>query len=905
MRRIIVAVGIVVVLVLVAAGGWVGYRHFTRDPLAEARQFMAHGQLRAASLALRTLLKSDPNNAEAHERLGAIQLVAGDPVAAEKELRAAQATGYKGTGLQPLLARAILAQGRAKEVLATFSPDGLPPADAAGMLVARGMAQLALGNLAPARASADAAGRLAPKLADAKLLAARVAQRQGDLQGALIELDRALQLDPAMVEALLLRAQLLRATGKTAAALAALDMAVAANPNATLPQLTRAEALLADNQDDKARADIDAVLKREAKNPAGLYLKALLLVRAKDWAGADAALQSVAPFLDRLPRGEYYLALVKSNQNQPEQAMEAINRYLARARNDADATRLLARIDLQLGRKQDAVAALQRLLPAAPVAPAAPAAEDPASPQALTRLASLDLDAGNTGGAERELEHSLDNIPSVAGIEARKVLGALRQGDIDDAAAALQRLSETPKVDPEVLGILTSTVRLAQLDVDGARKALETALQAAPDSARLRLELARVLAMQGRNEAAGEQLALVLKKDPGNLGALASYADMQAATGHLDRAMAAVTAARAAHPENPLLAVAYATMQARSGDYDGAYATLDKIGTSGRGARVQAVRAHFLIAQGRVKEAAEIYRQMLQDAPKSLALRRQTVDLLLAAKEGDAALALARDGLKLNPGNSALQEMVVNVAFRVSGLDAALAEAAKLRADPANLPLARLLKGQAYLAAGRPADAAAAFGAEMGSEPFGALALAEAQALHAAGKPDAAAERLRAWIAKEPDAAASDMLASFDIEAHRLDAAQKDLETVLAARPNDPMALNNLAWVYQQKQDPRALALARKAYLLAPTGQTADTLGWILAGDGQAETALTLLRQAAARLPGDPSVAYHLAVALKDTGKPAQAATLLAAVLKTDVKFDEREQARRLQEELATAAAGK
>lgn len=903
MRRIIVAVGIVVVLLLVAAGGWVGYRHFTRDPLAEARQFMAHGQLRAASLALRTLLKSDPNNAEAHERLGAIQLVAGDPVAAEKELRAAQATGYKGTGLQPLLARAILAQGRAKEVLATFSPDGLPPADAAGMLVARGMAQLALGNLAPARASADAAGRLAPKLADARLLAARVAQRQGDTEGALTELDRALMLDPAMIEALLLKAQLLRATGKTAAALAALDAAVTANPDATLPRLSRAEALLADNQDDKARADIDTVLKREAKNPAGLYLKALLLVRAKDWTGADAALQPVAPFLDRLPRGQYYLALIKSNQNQPEQAMEAITRYLARTRNDADATRLLARIDLQLGRKQDAVAALQRLLPAAPAAGAT--AEDPASPQALTRLASLDLDAGNTGGAERELEHSLDNIPSVAGIEARKVLGALRQGDIDGAAAALQRLNETPKVDPEVLGILTSTVRLAQLDIDGAQKALETALKAAPDSVRLRLELARVLAMQGQTEAAGEQLALVLKKDPGNLGALTNYADMQAATGHLDRAMAAVTAARAAHPENPLLAVAYATMQARSGDYDGAYATLDKIGTSGRGARVQAVRAHFLLAQGRVKEAAEIYRQMLQDAPKSLALRRQAVDLLLAAKEGDAALAIARDGLKLNPGNSALQEMVVNVAFRVSGLDAALAEAAKLRADPANLPLARLLKGQVYLTAGRPADAAAAFATEMSSEPFGALALAEAQALHAAGKPDEAAERLRAWIAKEPDAAASDMLASFDIEAHRLDAAQKDLEAVLAARPNDPMALNNLAWVYQQKHDPRALALARKAYLLAPTGQTADTLGWILAGDGQAETALTLLRQAASRLPGDPSVAYHLAVALKDTGKPAQAATLLAAVLKTDVKFDEREQARRLQEELATAAAGK
>jgi predicted Zn-dependent protease len=905
MRRIIVAAGIVVLLLLGAGGGWAAYRHFTRDPLAEARQYMARGDLRAASLALRTLLKRAPGNAEAHERLGAVQLALGDPVAAEKELKAAQAAGYKRTDLVPLLARATLGQGRAKEVLATFAPDGLPPADAAEVLVVRGFAQLALGELAPARASAEAAAALAPKLAEAKLLAARVAQAQGDAEGALAALDRALALDPTLGEALLMKAQVLRATGKAAAALAVLDAAVAASPNATLPRLSRAEALLAEDQDDKARADIDAVLQREAKNPAGLFLKALLLVRAKDWAGADAALQSVAPYLERLPRGQYYLALVKSNMGQPEQAMEAVSHYLAHARNDADAVRLLARIDLQLGRKQDAVAALQKLFPTA--APAgARGAEDPASPQALTRLASLDLDAGNTGGAERELERSLESIPSAAGVEARKVLTALRQGDIDAAAAALQRLAEAPKVDPEVLGLLTGTVRLAQLDLDGARKALEAALQAVPESVRLHMELARVLAMQGQADAAAAELALVLKKDPGNLSALASYADMQAALGHLDRAIAAVTAARTAHPENPLFTVAFATLQARGGDYEAAYATLDKLAVEpGQAARVRAVRAHFLLAQGRTKEAAELYRQMLEEAPKNLALRRQTVDLLLAAKEGDAALAVAREGLKLSPGNSTLQQMLVAVTLRASGLDAALAEAARLRADPANLPLARLLKGEVYLAAGRPDEAAAAFAAEMASEPFGALALAEAQALHAAGHPDEAASRLSAWIAKEPDAAASDMLASFDIEAHRLDAAEKDLQDVLASRPGDPMALNNLAWVYQQKHDARALALARKAYLLAPTGQTADTLGWILAGDGQAETALPLLRQAAARLPGDPSIAYHLAVALKDTGQPAQAASLLAAVLKSDAKFDEREQARRLEEELAPAAAGK
>ena len=45
--------------------------------------------------------------------------------------------------------------------------------------------------------------------------------------------------------------------------------------------------------------------------------------------------------------------------------------------------------------------------------------------------------------------------------------------------------------------------------------------------------------------------------------------------------------------------------------------------------------------------------------------------------------------------------------------------------------------------------------------------------------------------------------------------------------------MNNLAWVYQQQgNDAKAQALARQAYVLSPSPQTADTLGWILTTSG-------------------------------------------------------------------------
>ncbi len=101
---------------------------------------------------------------------------------------------------------------------------------------------------------------------------------------------------------------------------------------------------------------------------------------------------------------------------------------------------------------------------------------------------------------------------------------------------------------------------------------------------------------------------------------------------------------------------------------------------------------------------------------------------------------------------------------------------------------------------------------------------------------------------------------------------------VLAKRPNDPTALNNLAWVYQQRNDTRARAVAQKAYLIAPGPQIADTLGWILVGQGSAASGLTLLRQSAAQQPDEPSVQYHLAAALNATGQREQAAAVLRPI---------------------------
>ena len=143
------------------------------------------------------------------------------------------------------------------------------------------------------------------------------------------------------------------------------------------------------------------------------------------------------------------------------------------------------------------------------------------------------------------------------------------------------------------------------------------------------------------------------------------------------------------------------------------------------------------------------------------------------------------------------------------------------------------------------------------------------------------------WIAQHPDdVVATEQLAEqYSLRRAVSTKLPKSLQRVLEKKPHDPLALNNLAWVYQQQGDKRAEDMAQKAYILSPGGQTADTLGWILVSGGNVARGMPLLRQAVAQAGTDPQVLYHYAVALKDTGKRDEAIKMLNAVVANKAEF--------------------
>jgi putative PEP-CTERM system TPR-repeat lipoprotein len=922
MKKYILVI-LAILLVGTAAGGGAWYWRRTHDQLGIAREAMHRGDMRTAQIALRAAVRNNPKSGEAHYRLGAVQLQLGDPVSAEKELKLAQASGWNLRQVMPLLARAYLAQGHFQDVLKEFQVENLPPEEAAPLMVTRALAHLGLHEIPAAETDAAEAERLAPQIVEAPLAAARIALAKNDSAAAEKKVDRALEINPQSVDALLLKGGLQHARGDYNAAIATFTAALAIVPDAVNIRLERANSLLVMNQNDKAREDIDAVLKADARNPLGNYFLTVLLVRAHDWQGANAALEKISPVIERFPRGQYFQALVKINLDQTEQAIDAATKYVARTPKDVAGYKLLARIhararqpqamvkDLQqavdlgladvevlelLGSAYIRTGQTQRALQAFDKA-AAMASDDP---ETLSRIAAARLGVGDAGGAEREFARSLDLAPGKAETGERLVIAALAAGDVDRAALEIDKLRQQPGNDPVKFGNLLGLVRLGQLDLDGARTAFEGALAADPNATAARLNLAKVLTLQNHAADAEKLLLAVLDKEPANTAALSAISGILLAENHADRLITLMEAARKVVPTNVGLTVALADLLANTGDNRKAFDIIDGVPKEQAGLPgVIAARARLQEGLGQTHEAEDGWRRLLAAVPVNVEARRRLADLLLRDGDAEGARTVLRRGLETVPGNAALLQAIVGIDFRTGGLDVALATADALAKDAANLPTARLLKGGLYMSVQRFADAAAAYTAELDAAPSPVLAIAAASALNGAGRGADAQKLLQQWINDHPtDADVIQALAGLDLQAHRMADAEQHLLAVLALRPSDPVALNNLAWIYQGRGDPRARSMAQKAYLLAPGPQEADTLGWIMTKQGNPQIGMLLLGQAARQLSNDPTVFYHLAVALSTVGQTAQAVNVLTQITNAPTEFDDKPAARKLLEQL-------
>ncbi len=207
------------------------------------------------------------------------------------------------------------------------------------------------------------------------------------------------------------------------------------------------------------------------------------------------------------------------------------------------------------------------------------------------------------------------------------------------------------------------------------------------------------------------------------------------------------------------------------------------------------------------------------------------------------------------------------------------------------LVLGKLLKGDIYLAEKKLDKALEIYQQIYKIQPDDKVLFTLADLMFAQKKSPDAVKLLENAVAKDAkNGAIHFKLATLQQTLGNNAQAESHYKTILAEQADNVLALNNLALLYSQQNNPQAIELAKKAYDKAPdAAAVADTYGYILVKQGKAADGLVVLEKAAASAPEANDVQFHLADAYAANNNKAKAIEILEKIVK--LEFAEKVQA--------------
>jgi putative PEP-CTERM system TPR-repeat lipoprotein len=897
------AVVLPVALLLASCGLWTNSEHM----LARAQKARAEGDLQAALVELRTLLRKDPQMFEARAALGEVSLEMGDVANATRELELARNSSLPLERVAPPLARAYLAGQRPADALALL--DSVPNVSAVASLSAlRGTSLLALNRAAEARQAFETAIRIDPKSVDALLgLASAVAV--DDVAAALATTDRALALAPQAPRVRLTRGALQMQAGRFAEAESEFRTAAdQARKQSNRTYLVAAlagvtDSLLARNDARGALEVSSQLLTLAPKSPVARYLRARALFQGGKPGEARPLLEQNLSANPQDTNSQLLLGAVKLALGDLGQAEMYLASVVATAPNNVAARRLLAETRLRQSKPEAALEAITPML------------DRPDASQELFALAGrASLAAGATASGLQYLQRGANQQPADSNAQLDLVAGYLATGKLDEARALLENMpgDSEPSVRRTFLQVLT---QLGARDRQAALETVRSAAAAAPNDPRIQalagavcaeagqfadakkylqkmatltgedaasqVSLGRVELLEGNFTPARQRFERALQKEPGHLGASIALAQSLAATGEYARAREVLTAARKAHPNSIDAGILETELLIASGDTKAALALASElVGRAPENAAVYAAQGRVLVAAGQRAESVRVLTAAVRRLPRSAAIRFELARTLAADGQSQAAADAARAVLELEPAHPAAVELLGRLAIQRSDWREAQQRSEQLLQIAPRQAQAQILAGDLLLARKEYAAAAAAYhkAGLLTADP--AVALREFETLHQGRLPQPL-RPLETLLARNPnDTRTRIMLADAQQKLGLLDAAASNYEQVLKQQPDNVVALNNLAWYRQERGDASAVDLARRAHERAPKSvEITDTYAWILVQRGQISEGLRLLAPLdSASTP--PEIRLHYAVALARSGKKGEAQAIVDAVAK-------------------------
>ncbi len=539
---------------------------------------------------------------------------------------------------------------------------------------------------------------------------------------------------------------------------------------------------------------VEASLKdMVAKFPENADLQRTLIawyLERQDLEGAEAFLRDLANRPDAEPAAKIVVVQFLTETQGPEAARAELNRLVETEEENLVYRALLASMDFEQGKQDEAIAELEKVLDENEPS------DDRRNSQIL--LARMLLQTNNPVGARSLVEEILTE---------------------DSGHVAALKLQAAWLIDED--------------KPSEAIVALRTALAGAPNDASIMTLMGQAHEREGARELAGERYALAVDVSGAAPAESLRYASFLMADDRIESAQSVIQEALNKAPQNIDLLRNMAMIYIAQQDWNRATRivwSLRAMETEQATSVANGIEAEVLSRQERTEDTISFLKDMLSEDSGNTGALAALVETQVRDGQLDEATALLEEQLTARPNDPSLRFLRAGLYFLEDDRARAEEEYKKLLEQfPGNDRVLRTYYSL-LIAEGRDAEA-------------GAL--------------------VDKVIAERPDASSALLLKAERLEkAQDFEGAIAIYEDLYAKNSNSVILANNLAsLITTHRTDPESL---ERGFAIASRlrGSTfpplQDTYGWIEYRRGNYEEALTYLEPAAAGLPEDPLVQYHL-----------------------------------------------
>lgn len=783
-----------------------------------------------------------------------------------------QPIGVNSRQFRAVLARALVQSGdlaEAEQILAALQP---APSDAAHVGVTSALLELRRG------AGAEAVRTTLEELVQRHADSAEAWSLLGDLRAAANDIEsareayvRAAELDPFRLGDRLklvdTRVQL-NELEVARAELAALEQQAPGNLGVAL---SRARLLLVEGSPAAAIEDLNKVLTAQPDNSIALYLAGMANARE---GNLSTALRQLRRHIADQPGNQTareQVAYLHLRLDDPAAAERVARDILQDMEDNPRAMRVLA---VALGQQARHAESAQMYAKIATL--------EPEDVEARVGLSSAQLLAGEVDAGVGELEAALALEPENPALHERMISVYLATGAEQEARAAADAYLALDEANVRA-HLIKGRVALQLGEKATADAAFRQALELEPGNADANGGLAALALLDADVDAARERFTDALSSSPDNLGIMLNLAIIEESAGNFEAMQGWLERAVAAHPEVLAPRLSLARFRLAQGEPRQAIELLDQV----QSRNADSFAMHQLLAQAHLASGSPA--GALSNVGALLRLQPSSPQaLLLAARVEQATgrLELARKRLdqllEQEPDSLEARGLLVENLLASGELAEAKAQIERLPEEVRARPRVQSVLGRIALNDQKFAIAAEHFRSALAAEPAGEYTILLSAAQWAQGNTERALSTLDGWLDEHPeDASVRGELANRLLALGRDDEALEAFNTFMEQVPDNPVVLNNAAWLERERDPERALALVRRADELAgESAQIKDTYAMVQLANGNVEEALALIDSALALAPEQPILELNRArILLAVSGAEAEAAHAEAQTL--------------------------